>query len=383
MTEKQKHFDLKAQAKDKLRELGCDETTIQTEVTVELEKPFFHIYRIDVAAINGKNIAIECGSCRESKLFELKNFTVKVKQTGRELKFDQVIHIPYPIRFPHEKPPDESRPKKERYVYLFDVYNKQVYEEFKNDPDFDIVEYSESTKEKFKIHTGVWLNVPYSRTIIANETTNEVHLGIIHRGGNNFTIIIGFNGKKGCKEFLNISETYKRKIIEELNKLPENFLTQDGYIEKNKTHAAPPYERVWNENSLMRCCDFSFEDLKKIEENQEFYMEASKYGITQYPLFDVVRVKVTEEEIPGVIHALKPLYTLLMKPHTKTDEIMALVKSIKTPRWQSYIYSKRYEDLENKIKEMFPETKINLTIIREICKRLKKDPEYIEYAESD
>lgn len=383
MAEKQRHFNLKAQAKEKLLELGCAEATIQAEVYVDLDKPFPHFYKIDVAAINGKKIAVECGGCRESKLFELRNFPVKLRRTGQELRFEQVIHIPYPIRLPHDKPPAEDRPKKERYAYLFDVYNKEVYEEFKDDPDFDIVEYNESTKEKFKIHTGVWLNVPYSRTIIAEETTNEIHLGIIHRGGNKFRVIIGFNGSKGCKEFLNLSWRHKTKILEEMNRLPENFVTQDGYIEKNKTHPAPPYERFWNDNSLMKSCEVSKEELEKIEENQEFYLEVSKYGITQYPLFDIVRVTVTEDEITGIIRTLKPLYMLLMKPHTKTDEIIVIVKSIKMPRWQSYIMDKRYEALEKKIRELSPDTNVSLAIVKEVCKRLKNDPDYIDFVKSD
>ncbi len=383
MTEKQKHFNLKAQAKEKLLALGCAEATIHAEVVVDIDKPFPHFYKIDVAAINGKKIAVECGGCRESKLYELRNFPVKLRRTGEEIKFDQVIHIPYPIRFPHDKPPGEDRPKKERYAYLFEVYNKQIYEEFKDDPDFDIVEYNQQNQNKFKIHTGVWLNVPYSTTSVAEETTAQVHLGIIHIGGNKFRIIIGFNGSKGCKEFLNISETHKAKIIEELNKLPENFFTQDGYIEKNEKHPAPPYERVWNENSLMRCCDFSYEDLQQIEENQEFYMETSKYRITQYPLFDVVRVTVTEDEITEVIRILKSLYMLLMNPHKKTDEIIAIIKSIKMPRWQSYIMSKRYDALEKKIKEISSDTKVSIAIIKEVCKRLKNDAEYIAFVEND
>jgi len=383
MAEKQKHFDLKEIAKQKLLELGCQADTINTEIVVDLDAPFPHFYRIDVLAVNGKKIAVECGGCRRGKLFELENYAVTIRSTGQKIKFEKVIHIPYPLRFPYEKPPKDETPKRIRYAYLFEAYNQKIYQEFRDDPDFDIVEYNETTKDKFKIHTGVWLNVPYSRTIVAEETTNQIHLGIIHLGYDKFRIIIGFNGKPGCHEFLNMSDQHKARIIEALNKLPENFFVQDGYIEKNKTHAAPPYERFWNENSLMRCCDFSKGDLEKVEENQEFYMEASKYGISQYPILDIVRTTVTEEEITDIIRTLKPLYMLLMKPHTKTDEIIKLIKSITMPKWQSYVLDKRYEDLERKIKALSPSTKINLQIIKEICKRLKTDPDYIKYVESN
>jgi hypothetical protein len=377
MSESLMHSELKKVAVKELLDMGFQKEQIHEEYPIQMDKPFPHKWIVNVAGIAiDKKVCFECGNTSKHKLYELKEIGWVVR------------HRPYfTVVVPHIKYQPDSRNQKEQKAYLLTVYNEEIYEEFKDDPEFDFLEYNNKNEEKFNPwhHKEVWFNIPDSETTHGKELEEKMRFAFTYEGKHNgedyFSLILGFITMNTCKEFLSYSDETKRKLIYLLSKLPDKFETQDGFFYKDKKHKAPPYPRNWVDTEPHRSNTVSWDDLKKIEERLSYYLEASKHGIQEYPTFDIVRVIIKKEEIAEALFELKDIYKLLLKPETKNDIIMSNIKKLGSWKWYIDRPSDWTSFFENYQKEFHDG--ITLEEFKKACRTIRKyDEEFKEYRDN-
>ena len=101
----------------------------------ELNNQIFK-FRIDVYGENGVKTVIECGN------FPRWKWPFYEKHFGKE----NIIHLPYPKRYGKylaSEVEENKLSQQQAKQYLIDTYKKYVYGEFKNDPDYNFVEFRE------------------------------------------------------------------------------------------------------------------------------------------------------------------------------------------------------------------------------------------------
>ncbi len=388
MPESLSHKDLKSKARQILLSEGFPESKIQidtywfTEEISEIKISF----RVDVFAKNGSDQVFECGN------FPIWKRPYYDKHFGKE----NIRHLPYPKNYGRHLVKDIEEDKldsNQAKQFLIDTYKKYIYEEFKNDETYNFLELREDNENLFDlgphgkyreinpdygekeevIGHKIWMNLPTERTITKDDFRHEIHVGFIYHEKDMFEIVILFTGKEACRKFLNLSKQHHEKVFEELKKLPPGFRIREGFSFWEKSHA-PPFDKEWN--NPIECYELTKEDYEEILQDQENLMNMGPFK--KGPTLDLVKIYVNREDIPEALEKLKPLYNLLIKPHTKIDEIVLEIKELEKD-WKWYLNERRLTDLyKNFIEDS--DRKIEESEFRKAVKILKKDPEFIKYA---
>lgn len=349
MTEKLMHLKLKQEAVQLLISKGYSKENII------VDKKYINIdyfggkqsFRVDVYGSNGSIFAVECGNFPKWKrpLYE--------QYFGKE----NIIHLPYPPGYGKSliTTNNELNPVSAKQ-FLIKTYTDQIYSIFKNDLIFDFQEFTEVSKELFDIdnhHTyreinpdyslasetdgrKIWMNFPDSQTISKEEFKHKLHWGMIYYPGNKLGITMIFSGRDACEQFLDLSLETHRKIQFALQKLPPKFKTRDGNSFWKKS-SRPPLDKEWN--NPIPCNELSWEDYEEILNNLANIIYLQKKGFKVGPVLDLVKIICDYSEVAEAIDCLKELYTILLKPETKTDRICDNIKGIDS--WDWYIDNSR------------------------------------------
>ncbi|MBI5872025.1 hypothetical protein HZB88_02980 [archaeon] len=208
------------------------------------------------------------------------------------------------------------------YRELFDIDNLRGYREL--NPDYSNKKEAEGRK--------TWMNFPDSSTISKEEFKNKIHGRMLYYPNNKFAITMIFSGKEACLEFLGRSNNMHENIDTCLSKLPHKFFIRDGNSFWDKS-SQPPLDKEWN--NPIPCDELSWEQYNEILNNLDNLIFMQKNGFKVGPVLDLAKAYCTYEEIPAVIDELRELYSLLLKPETKVDEISHEIKKLNS--WEWYI----------------------------------------------
>ncbi|MBI2005489.1 MAG: hypothetical protein HYS80_01880 [Candidatus Aenigmarchaeota archaeon] len=393
MPESISHQNLKVQGKQLLLSMGFSENNILIDKKTFEEKANEHFqrFRIDVYASNGKEVAVECGNFpRWKTIFYYKRF-------GKE----NVIHIPYPPffgRYTKKDIEDDELTQQQQKQFLADVYIDQIFNQFKNDPIFDFQEFNASTRNLFDIDNHreyreinpdhgkqketkgktIWMNFPSSETLSKEEYKRKLHWGMLYYGKGILAITVIFGGKDPCEEFLGLSSVTHKRVFESLKRLPARFFIRDGFSFWEKV-AVPPLNKEWN--NPIRCQDLTWEDYEDILSNLENLIDMQEHGFKVGPCLDLAKGFFEEYEVMEAVSSLRDLYSLLLRPHTRIDEIADKIKEIMNWKWyieQPSRFSKLYDLFTSKFA-----INVDLNDFKKACRKLRSDPEFEKYYASD
>jgi len=329
MAEQLEHKKLKTKARELLKEkYGFKDSEIIEEFNYTLENSVK--IRIDVVGKNSERfIAIECGNTSRLKEVCLKN----------EFGKDNVILLPYdkivlePLFYKNPKT------RKEKINLMKSIYNKYIYDKLKDDKDFGFFEYNEENKDYFYVgqRRDIWMAFPTKKnTIDGRQLQYEIGFTIAYRDDEHYEISIGAETNKSVKQFLDLSTSTKKSIVEELTKLPSGFEIQDGIKYKTEKVRMPPYLRNWELVDPIHCNQINQEKLIEMEKRLSWYLEDGK-KFEEYPVLEIVKIVVTKEELEKVLLILKPLYELSFKFRTQKQE-QAIHDSLKSLKDRVKLY---------------------------------------------
>jgi len=312
MGESINHKQLKTKARELLREkYGFLDSEIFEEFDYTLKNSVLII--IDVVGKNsGKFVAVECGN------------TPKLKQTCMKEEFgeENVILLPYdkiilaPLFY------CDPKTRKEKTNLLKSIYNEYIYKKLKEDKDFQFIEYNQENAPYFYIGKKgeIWMAFPTKKnSIIGKDLQYEIGFTICYRGDNSYEITIGAQTNNSIRQFLELSETTKEKLIEELNRLPSGFEIQDGIKYKTEKVRMPPYLRNWEAIKPIPCNQISITELKEIEKRLRWYLEEGG-KFEEYPILEIIRITIKKEELVKALLILKPIYESSFKFRTTKQE---------------------------------------------------------------
>jgi len=312
MGESINHKKLKTEARKLLKEkYKFNESEIFEEYRYVLKNSISII--IDVVGKNsGRFIAVECGN------------TSKLKEVCMREEFGKgnVILLPYnkvilaPLFYCNPKT------RKEKTNLLKSVYNEHIYKRLKEDKDFQFMEYNQENDPYFYIgkKREIWMAFPTKKnSIIGKDLQYEIGFTLGYKEDNSYEITIGAQTNASIKQFLELSETTKEKILEELNKLPSGFEVQDGIKYKTEKVRMPPYLRNWETTKPVSCNQISIIKLKEMEKRLKWYLEEGG-KFEEYPILEIIRIIIKKEELAKVLLILKSLYELSFKFRTTKQE---------------------------------------------------------------
>ena len=314
MTELLPHKELKTEARKTLREkYGFNDKEIIEEYSYILKNKVK--VRIDIVGkSNNKFIAVECGNTSKLKQSAL------IEEFGKE----NVLLLPYSENILKSYYYEELKPRKDRIMLLKSVYNEYIYEKLKDDKDFSLLKYSTEDEHYFYVgkKTGIWMAFPTKKSVaIGKNLQFEINFTLHLTKDNLFEIAINAETNPSVKQFLDLTENTKERIIEELRKLPSGFETQDGFKYKTPSHRGPPLPRNWESTEPISCNQMNIDKLNEMESRLSWYLrDGGGKDFEEYPAFILAKIIVRKEELSKVMMGLKQLYLLSFKFRTKEQE---------------------------------------------------------------
>lgn len=356
------HKELKRQAKEKLRSMGFKDNEIFEEYPIN-GKPRGFI--IDVAGISeNKKIAIECG-----QLDKLKGAVLKGEIGNTDLKFDELIHLPYSEVLRSEI--YEFSPElKERKKYLVAVYNEEVYLKLNKDEEFRFEKCEGIDDLKFKMgRFAPWMIIPTATGASGSRLMYEINFAISYTKPD-FEVSMGSETNLAVQQFIDqmALKDNQLKLLELFKKLPDICVIQVGYKFRDKKHRAPPLPRNWEDTQPHKCNTLSDKELEEMMEYLDFYLRnGAKFE--EYPIITIVDAIVKKEELGSLFKILKPIYNLLFNLDTFDYRRAKEIKQIPSFEW--YVDGGQYELLLEKVQKQFPE--IDKSKLKKLIKLIKKE----------
>ena len=358
------HLEIKKQASNFLKAKGFKDSEIYEEYKIG---GIPRGYIIDVVGISSsKNIAIEAGNCDKLKIAVLKGEIGSI-----EIKFDEVIHIPYSeAQLRSEFYDEESDNLRESKKFLIATYNEEVYGRLKEDTDFKFQKCIGIDDPNFKIgRFSSWLIPPTATGTTGEQLQYEINFCLVHDSGNDFRITINAETNNAVKPFLQQMKLKENKeaILKRLHELPDNCCIQTGYKYKTRKRRMPPLPRNWEDTEPYKCNTLIIEELEEIISYLEFYLDNGS-NFEQYPVVAIVDADVRKEDMASMIKLLKKLYKLLFTMDTL--DLKTAKELTKIPKFGWYVDESKYDMLLEEARDVFPD--MEMSKLKRLVRIIKK-----------
>ncbi len=265
---------------------------------------------------------------------------------------------------------------KNKKEVLCQVYNKFIFEKFKEDRDFNLIPYTAEDKLKFMTErqSGAWVNFGVKDIQQASELLNEIHIGIYNEDNKEFSLFISADTNPAVEKVIALPTELKSQLVSEYQKLPHIF-TITVSERHPKGQSAVPQGMIQTEIYSIPCKDInSIKDLEDLLDFVEDLLDISRKIGGGYPAINLVKTYVKPEEIPAALERMRAFYKLLIYSKPKEEYVIDQIKKLDSWQWKvNYCL----DCSSNKLWQEINRTDITEEELKKICKKIKKtDADY-------